>query len=117
MSSTGEFHGAIAVPWALSFLAFGDRDATVVGLEAFPRDEWPPVLAVRTAFQVMVGAGSAMALAAVAVAVAALRRRRLPDGRRWLLAFVAGWARWGSWRWRRAGWSPSGAASRGSCAA
>ena len=43
---------------------------------------------VRTAFQVMVGAGSAMALAAIAVIVAAARRRRWPDGRRWLLAFV-----------------------------
>jgi len=109
---TGEFHGAIAVPWALSILAFGDRDATVVGLEAFPRDEWPPVLAVRTAFQVMVGTGTAMALAAVAVALAALRRRRLPDGRRWLLAFAlmgplgfvaleAGWlvTEWGRQPW------------------
>jgi cytochrome d ubiquinol oxidase subunit I len=86
---TGAFHGAVAIPGALSFLAHGDFDATVTGLDAFPRDEWPPVVAVRTAFQVMVGAGSAMALAALAVIAAMLRRRRLPDGRRWLLAFVA----------------------------
>ena len=63
---TGEFHGALPIPGGLSFLAFGDFDATVNGLDAFPRDEWPPVLRVRTAFQVMVGAGSAMALAALA---------------------------------------------------
>jgi len=91
---TGEFHGAIPIPGGLSFLAFGDFDAPVTGLDAFPRADWPPVLRVRTAFQVMVGAGSAMALAALAVIVvaarrAARRRPRLPDGRRWLLAFVA----------------------------
>ena len=67
----------LPIPGGLSFLAFGDFDATVTGLEAFPRADWPPVLRVRTAFQVMVGAGSAMALAALAVIVAAARRRRL----------------------------------------
>ena len=99
---TGEFHGALPIPGGLSFLAFGDLDATVTGLDAFPRDDWPPVLRVRTAFQVMVGAGSAMALAAIAMLVVAMRRRRLPDARRWLLAFV----RAGPARLRRleAGW-------------
>jgi cytochrome bd ubiquinol oxidase subunit I len=109
---TGAFHGAIAIPGGLSFLAFGDFGAKVVGLEAFPRDQWPPVLAVRTAFQVMVGAGSAMALAALAIIVFAIRRRRLPASRRWLLAFVglgplgfvsleAGWlvTEWGRQPW------------------
>jgi cytochrome d ubiquinol oxidase subunit I len=86
---TGEFHGAVAIPGGLSFLAHGDFDATVTGLDAFPRADWPPVLAVRSAFQVMVGAGSALALAALAIVAASIRRRRFPDGRRWLLAFVA----------------------------
>jgi cytochrome d ubiquinol oxidase subunit I len=85
----GTFHGAIAIPGGLSFLAFGDFGATVTGLDAFPRGDWPPVLKVRTAFQVMVGAGSAMALAALVVLAVAARRRRLPDGRRWLMALVA----------------------------
>jgi cytochrome d ubiquinol oxidase subunit I len=109
---TGEFHGALAIPGGLSFLAHGDFDATVTGLDAFPRADWPPVIGVRTAFQVMVGAGSAMALAALAVSAAAIRRRRLPDGRRWLQAFVvlgplgfvsleAGWlvTEWGRQPW------------------
>jgi cytochrome bd ubiquinol oxidase subunit I len=86
--ATGGFRGAIGVPGALSFLAFGDFDAPVTGLEAFPRADWPPVVKVRTAFQVMVGAGSAMALAALAVIAVTVRRRRLPQGRRWMLAFV-----------------------------
>src|SRR5262245_61739010 len=85
---SGTFRGAVPIPGGLSFLAFGDFGATVTGLDAFPRDQWPPVLGVRTAFQVMVGAGTAMALAALAIGVVALRRRRLPDSRRWLLAFV-----------------------------
>ena len=34
---TGEFHGALAIPGGLSFLAHGDFDATVTGLDAFPR--------------------------------------------------------------------------------
>ena len=88
----------------------------MTGLDAFPRDEWPPVVRVRTAFQVMVGAGSAMALAAIAVIVAAASPARgWPDGRRWLLAFVA-LGPLGFVASRPAGWSPSGGASRGSCA-
>jgi cytochrome bd ubiquinol oxidase subunit I len=85
----GEFRGAIPIPGALSFLAFGDPDAVVTGLEAFPRGDWPPVVGVRTAFQVMVGAGTAMAGVALLIAAAALRRRRVPDGRRWLQLLVA----------------------------
>ena len=36
--------GAIHIPKALSFLAFGDFDAEVKGLEEFPLDERPPRL-------------------------------------------------------------------------
>ncbi|HXI60494.1 MAG TPA: cytochrome ubiquinol oxidase subunit I, partial [Polyangia bacterium] len=110
---TGGFHGALAIPGGLSFLAFGDTQAPVAGLDAFPRGEWPPVLAVRSAFQVMVGAGTTMALLAAAVIAAwLLRRRRLPDGRGWLVAMVlasplgfisleAGWlvTEWGRQPW------------------
>jgi cytochrome d ubiquinol oxidase subunit I len=110
--ATGEFHGAIAIPHGLSFLAFGDTGASVTGLEAFPRDEWPPVLAVRTAFQVMVGAGSALAALALAVLVWLLRKRRLPDGRPWLIAlalagplgFVSLEAGWLVTEWGRQPW-------------
>jgi cytochrome d ubiquinol oxidase subunit I len=86
---TGEIRGAIAIPGALSFVAFGDWGAEVKGLEAFPRSDWPPVIAVRTAFQLMVGAGLAMAGLALLTVALALRRRGLPDGRLWLAALVA----------------------------
>jgi len=48
---------AIHLPGFLSFLAFGDFKAEVKGLEAFPEEEWPPVLITHIAFQVMVGIG------------------------------------------------------------
>lgn len=65
----------VEVPKALSFLAHGDLNAEVRGLEEFPVDERPPVLIVHLAFQVMVGLGSL--LAAVSIFwLAALRWRR-----------------------------------------
>jgi len=81
--------GAIPIPGALSFMAHGDTDAVVVGLDAFPRDQWPPVVATRTAFQVMVGAGTAMAALALVAAALALRRPALLLSRPFLMAVVA----------------------------
>lgn len=53
---------AIEIPGALSFLAHGDFDAEVIGLDQIPKDEHPPVAVVHYAFQVMVAMGSAMML-------------------------------------------------------
>jgi cytochrome d ubiquinol oxidase subunit I len=53
-------HGAIEIPGGLSFLAHGDFDATVQGLDQIPREEWPPVTVVHIAFQIMVACGFAM---------------------------------------------------------
>ena len=79
---------AIRVPYALSFLATGDPHGEVKGLAEFPREEWPPVLVVHIAFQVMVGCGLALlALCALGV-VLRLRRQRLEDSRMFLRAAV-----------------------------
>jgi cytochrome d ubiquinol oxidase subunit I len=51
---------ALEIPGGLSFLATGDFDAEVTGLDRFPRDEWPNVIVTHLAFQVMVGAGVVM---------------------------------------------------------
>lgn len=51
---------AIEIPYALSFLAYGDPTAEVKGLNDFPKDEHPPVAIVHFAFQIMVGCGFAM---------------------------------------------------------
>jgi len=70
------------------------------------------VLKVRAAFQTMVGAGTTMALVALAVLAWTIRRRRLPDGRRWLwvlaltapLGFVCLEAGWLVTEWGRQPW-------------
>ena len=67
---------AIEIPSGLSFLAFGDPSARVVGLKDLPRDEWPPVLPVHIAFQVMVGIGSWLALLALWAGLLWWRQRR-----------------------------------------
>lgn len=82
-----ETRWAVEIPGGLSFLAFGDFDAEVKGLEAFPEDEWPPVAATHLSFQIMVAAGSAMALVALLAIVLAWRRRGVPD-QRWFLKLL-----------------------------
>ncbi|MBM3885289.1 MAG: cytochrome ubiquinol oxidase subunit I [Gemmatimonadetes bacterium] len=93
---------AIEIPRMLSVLAFGDPNAEVKGLEAVPRDEWPPVLITHLAFQVMVGLGTLMAFASLWVVVCWVRRRDVVEDRRlltllaWLMpagfiAVEAGW--------------------------
>ena len=80
---------AIRIPGGLSFLAFGDPDAEVKGLEEFPRDEWPNVPIVHIAFQIMVGLGSYLALLSLWIIWAAWRRRDLAADRRLLAAIAA----------------------------
>ena len=51
---------ALEIPCALSFLAAGDFNTEVAGLDRAPEDEWPNVVVTHLAFQIMVGAGMAM---------------------------------------------------------
>lgn len=85
-ATTGEVHYGIELPKGLSFLAAGDPNATIKGLEEFPVDERPNVMLCHLSFQVMVGAGFAlMALGALFFLVWRRRRGDLPT---WLLRFV-----------------------------
>ncbi|SFT88365.1 cytochrome bd-I ubiquinol oxidase subunit 1 apoprotein [Algoriphagus locisalis] len=52
-----EVNYAIEIPGALSFLAHGDFEAEVIGLDQFPEEHHPPVAVVHYAFQIMVGLG------------------------------------------------------------
>ena len=61
-SETKTVDYALRIPYALSFLAHGDFDAEVIGLDQIPDDEEPPVIVVHFAFQIMVGIGSFLAL-------------------------------------------------------
>lgn len=66
---------ALEVPKLGSLILTHEWDGTVQGLEAFPREDWPPAPVVFVSFRLMVGLGLLMA----AVAVLALLLR--PGGR------------------------------------
>ena len=76
---------ALPLKGMLSFLAFGDFDAEVKGLNDFPREHWPPVLIVHLAFQVMVGCGMFLAAVGGVFLFATFRKRDLLLNKRFLL--------------------------------
>ena len=78
---------AIEIPGGLSFLAFGSFDATVKGLEEFPRDEWPPT-ATHYSFQIMVGLGMALLALSLWAVLLWYRKRDLTISRKFLIATV-----------------------------
>lgn len=79
---------ALKIPYGLSLLAYHDPGATVKGLKDFPRDQWPNILIVHSAFQLMVGLGSLMAGISLWGALLWWRRRQLPDGKWFLRSLV-----------------------------
>jgi cytochrome bd ubiquinol oxidase subunit I len=81
---TGKVNYALQIPYGLSILVGYSPQTKVVGLEDFPRDQWPNVRLVHWSFDIMVGTGSAMLAVAVWVAWIWWRTRRLPDNK-WLL--------------------------------
>ena len=78
---------AISIPYGLSLLLARDPNARVVGLEEFPRNDWPNVRIVHWSFDVMVGAGMAMLAVALRSGWLWWKRRTLAD-HRWLLRAV-----------------------------
>jgi cytochrome d ubiquinol oxidase subunit I len=80
---------ALRIPRGLSLLTRHDPNASVPGLEEFPRKNWPNVRLVHWSFDLMVACG--FALLAVSVAAWGLwwRHRRLPDAKWFLRSLVA----------------------------
>ena len=77
----------IAIPQALSFLAYGSFGATVRGLDDIPRDQWPDnVELLYFAYHIMIGLGTLL-LALSALSVLLLWRARL-DRARWALWLI-----------------------------
>lgn len=92
---------AVSVPYAASLLLTHDLHGELVGLDAFPRDERPPVAPIFFSFRVMVGLGVLMLIAAW-VGAWLLWRRRLTEVRGYhrflvlmapsgFIAVLAGW--------------------------
>ncbi len=78
----------IAVPKLLSFLISFDPNATVAGLDRFPRDLWPPVEITFYAYHVMMLLGFYF-IAISLVGVYLLWRKRLFDNRPYLKVMLA----------------------------
>ncbi|WP_420152687.1 cytochrome ubiquinol oxidase subunit I [Siphonobacter sp.] len=73
---------AIKIPGGLSFLAHGDFDAEVKGLDQIPKSFHPPVAVTHYAFQIMVGLGMAMLLLSLLYLWALWKKK---TDRSWLL--------------------------------
>lgn len=78
---------AIEIPKALSFLAFSDPNAEVIGLKTVSREDRPPVAIVHYAFQIMVACGIVLIVAGISGGLLAWKRKGLPTNN-WYLRFV-----------------------------
>ncbi|MBB6670821.1 cytochrome ubiquinol oxidase subunit I [Cohnella nanjingensis] len=79
--------GALHLPKILSFLAFGNFNAKVTGLNEFPSDEQPPLL-VHYFFDLMAGIGFALLGISVLYFLFALWKKR-NEHNKWLLRIIA----------------------------
>lgn len=77
-------NNALELPGFLSFLAHGDFNAEVTGLDAIPEENHPPVAITHIAFQVMVGLGMILVLISVLYFISLLRNRKWLASR-WLM--------------------------------
>ncbi len=80
---------ALIIPRGLSLLSTHDPNAKVIGLEEFPRNDWPNVRVVHWAFDLMVGTGTTLLFLSILAGWFAWKHRGLPDGKWFLRALVA----------------------------
>jgi cytochrome d ubiquinol oxidase subunit I len=83
----GEVHGALEIPRLGSVIARNSLDAPVPGLDAVPKQNWPPVNVTHLAFQSMVVVGTALAAAVLLYWLLRWRGRDLLENR-WFLRFA-----------------------------
>ncbi|MEH6408721.1 MAG: cytochrome ubiquinol oxidase subunit I [Leeuwenhoekiella sp.] len=92
----------IQIPGGLSFLAHGDIDAVVTGLDDIPKDEQPPILITHVAFQIMVSLGFLMMGISIVYFFLSWKKRDYTSKKWWLwlmalatpigfIALEAGW--------------------------
>ncbi|WP_394748062.1 cytochrome ubiquinol oxidase subunit I [Spongiimicrobium salis] len=78
-SEKQEVHYKIEIPKALSFLAFGDFNAPVQGLNDFPEELRPNVPIVHYAFQIMISLGGILLLAGLYFLITNFRKPQWYD--------------------------------------
>lgn len=87
--AAGKLEYAVAIPGGLSWLAFGEINAEVKGLNEFPAADTPPVAVVHFAFQIMVGIGTLMLCMTLWCVVLYCKTRAWPRSRCFLWSIVA----------------------------
>lgn len=87
LNAEHEIIGALHLPKLLSFLAFGDFNAEVIGLDEFPLDEQPPLL-VHYLFDLMAGIGFALLGISVLYFLFVFWKKR-NEVNKWLLRIIA----------------------------
>lgn len=83
--NTGKVYYALEIPYGLSLLAKGDPHATIQGLDAVPRTDWPLVAATHLSFDGMVGCGFFALLIGLLFWFFAWRKKRAWQENRWML--------------------------------
>ncbi len=83
-----DFEYVIEIPYVLSLMLHLDPQGSVTGIKDFPKENWPPIGVVRTAFQVMVFLGFIMALVAAWGGWLVFRHRKLYQSKSFLRALV-----------------------------
>ena len=84
--NSGIVRFSIGIPKMLSYMAHGDSNAEVLGLNAFPKDEWPPINSTFYSFRIMVYLGVFFALLGF-VGLFLLKKDKLADTK-WFLKIL-----------------------------
>lgn len=79
-----EVNYALKIPGALSFMAHGDFDAEVTGLDQIPEENQPPIAITHYAFQIMVGIGMLLMAISFAYFIALWKKKNWLT-KNWLL--------------------------------
>ncbi len=82
------FEYVLEIPYALSLMLHLDPHAEVKGFKEFPKEHWPPMTVVRTAFQMMVFIGGIMMFLAIWAAWLAFMKKNIFRSRAFLKAMV-----------------------------
>lgn len=78
----------IQIPKLLSLLAFNDPNAEVKGLKEYPKEDWPPLIPVHFAFQVMIGIGTLAMMVALFVLYKLYKKQNITQSRNLLKVFA-----------------------------